>query len=100
MRTAAEHAGDSRQGFDADDLSGHSLRAGFITNAAAASDHPAPPRRRLGPSESRHPPNKGYPPAKSYPPDSTDADSDPGDATRGYPPDSTDEANRVELIAF
>jgi hypothetical protein len=36
----------------------------------------------------------------SYPPDSTDADSDPADATRGYPPDSTDNSNSLNQIAF
>jgi len=37
---------------------------------------------------------------QSYPPDSTDADSDPADATRGYPPDSTDDSNSLNQIAF
>jgi hypothetical protein len=52
---------------------------------------PTIPGPQAPPQLSTHPPN--------YPPDSTDADSDPADATRGYPPDSTDDSNSLIQIA-
>ena len=57
---------------------------------------PHPSDRR----DSGAPPKVNLGRRNSYPPDSTDADSDPADATPGYPPDSTDDSNRLNQITF
>lgn len=44
--------------------------------------------------------SRSYPQAVVYPEDSTDANWDSADATRGYPEDSTDESNSLRLITF